>query len=124
LPLSLVARNQAQKIPETPINSRTVVQPSTHYTCPTGKKAILDILVVCTGLGAATQAHLRDPTDTFNLKTWTGAGGTEENATDLQPKFGARLKLELQAGETIKTTQNAGTNAEFNINGTILELPE
>jgi len=33
------------------------------------------------------------------------------------------FEVELQAGETIQTTQDAGTNAEFNIFSEVLELP-
>jgi len=33
------------------------------------------------------------------------------------------FEVELEAGESIVTSQNAGTNAEFNIFAEVLELP-
>lgn len=117
--------NTTQRISEKKISSRTVVQPSVHYTCPAGKKAIFKGIVQCTSLGAATNASLRDVDDAFNLARWTTATGTRQNVdwTVLIVGVLINVELELEAGDEIKTVQNSGTNAEFNVVGTVLELP-
>lgn len=125
MPVGIVnALNNVQRIPEVPINLRSVTQPTDFYTCPAGKKAIFKGYVVCTGRGAAATASLRDPTDSFNVAKWTSSTTIQNSSWDVlrvgTPVF---VTLELNAGEVIKTTQDSGTNAEFDVVGKILELP-
>jgi len=122
---TIVPLNQSQKIPETPLNSRIVTQPGTHYTCPAGKKAVFTGIVQCTSRGSATSANLRDPTDTFNIASWNNVSAIQGNFLWDNLSVGAFIPilLELEAGDIIKTTQNSGTNAEFNVIGKIQETP-
>lgn len=120
----VVPLNQAQKIGELQINGNVVLQPNTWYTCPTGKKAIAKIKIVCNSTGAGAEGRLRDPTDAHNLKRWTAAGSiTNPDADNIGTDMWCYLEYLLLAGQTIKTTQDAGTNAQFKIIGTITELP-
>ena len=112
----------AQKIQEIQINSRTTTQPTEHYECPAGKKAIFNGFVQCTSIGASAETQLRDPKDGFNIVEW-GATSLANGrlATGLKATI---TNFQLEAGDTIKTTQDTpATNAEFNVVGTILELP-
>jgi len=116
---------QVQKIPEITINSRIVDRANEpHYTCPAGKKAVFKGIAQCTSVGAATLVNIRDPTDSFNIVTWKSSGGAAVFGFNggLAVDMLAELELELEAGDEIKSTQNAGTNAEVNIIGKILEL--
>jgi len=126
----LTPSNVAQKIPTFEINGRVVVQPHTWYTCPTGKKAIVKGRVQCTGRGAAASANFlvsgilmfvwNQSSNPSSVTNWfisprsltTGAGGTF-----------ALFEVELAAGEIIETTQNTGTNAEFNLWASVQESP-
>lgn len=119
-----IAKTSQQQIPEIPINNREVVQPANHYTCPAGKKAIFKGYVICTGLGASTSAFLRDPSDSFNIQEWTTSTTTEPFSSVVGIGIKVPTTLELTASQSIRTTQNLGaTNAEFEVIGTILELP-
>jgi len=118
----------AQKIPTFEINGRIVVQPNTWYTCPTGKKAIVKGSVQCTGRGAAANAD-------FNaagllMFSWTRANTITTDYIDaprnMTTENGGQLaffEVELAAGEIIETTQNTGTNAEFNVFASVQESP-
>jgi len=126
MPVSTVnTLNQVQKIPETALNERVVLQPNTYYTCPSGKKARVSGTITCTGRGAAAEAYLRDPSDSFNYAKWvvTGSAVDVEGTRVLRVDQALTFDFELDAGDVIKTTQDAGTNAEFNVNLKILELP-
>jgi len=120
----VISRNQTQKISAVPLTGRVVLQPNTWYTCPTGKKAIVKGKVQCTGLGAAATA------------TFTIAGVIMYewivNATPPDPIIEPRqldvgaqtfgtFEVELAAGETVVTSQNTGTNAEFNLFADVIE---
>jgi len=121
----IVSRNQAQKIQSFEINGRVVLQPNTWYTCPTGKKAIVKGTVQCTGRGAAANAD-------FNAAgilqfSWNATVAAPVNDYLDDPRglsdIGqfAKFEVELAAGEIIETTQNTGTNAEFNVFATVTE---
>jgi len=123
----IISRNIAQKIPTFEINGRVVLQPNTWYTCPTGKKAIVKGRVQCTGRGAAANAD-------FNaagvlLYSWDNSDATPANGYLDEPRAlsaanGGQLALfevELAAGDIIETTQNTGTNAEFNVWASVQE---
>ena len=124
----LTPSNVAQKIPTVEINARVVLQPHTWYTCPTGKKAIVKGRIQCTGRGAAANAD-------FNVAgilmfQWDRNTSTplpaDDNPRGLTTADGGQLahfEIELSAGEIIETTQNTGTNAEFNVWASVQETP-
>jgi len=109
----------AQKIPEFEINDRIVLQPHTWYTCPAGKKAIVSGRVQCTGRGAAATANFSIAG--VEMFQWTSQGvalGWETSPRNLSSstsEFALFDGIEMSAGDTIVTDQNAGTNAEFNV---------
>jgi len=129
LPGARTFSSGVQKIPEFEINGRVVLQPNTWYTCPAGKKAVVSGRIQCTGRGAAATA-------TFTIAgvimfEWTNAGAGTLDA-DITPRalgtggggqFGFFEGIELSAGDTIVTSQNSGTNAEFNLWAKIQETP-
>lgn len=110
----------AQKIPEFEINDRIVVQPHTWYTCPAGKKAIVKGSVQCTGRGAAANAVFNAAGEIMFV--WDNALNAVLSYIDtprgLSTTLGGQFaffEVELSAGDIIETTQNVGTNAEFNV---------
>jgi len=119
----------AQKIPEFDINDRIVLQPHTWYTCPAGKKAIVKGSIQCTNRGAASTADFEaagvtqfrwDRNTTPPVASWQDAprGLTTGNGGQF-----AFFEVELSAGDIIETTQNSGTNAEFNVWAKVQETP-
>jgi len=123
----VISRNQAQRISSRAINDRVVLQPETWYTCPAGKKAHVEGSFVCTGLGAAAEAHVIIATIITNR--WIAATATPsmpiprgmtayyDAANNLvDPPIGTEqlIDVDLAAGETIVTDQDSGTNSEFN----------
>jgi len=126
----IISRNQIQKFPEEPITGRVVIQPETWYTCPTGKKAIVKGSVVCTGRGAAATADFDAAGITLfrwtNASTVTADSGYLNTPLTLTTDGGGQIaffNVQLAAGETIVTSQNTGTNAEFNVFATVVETP-
>jgi len=131
--VNLVGRRTAltstQKIPEFAVNERIVLQPNTYYTCPAGKKAICKGTVVCTGTGAGAQG--RFSVAGVIMFRWVVAGASPTNIAipkDASILTGAgggvvfpyvetiqSFDVELEAGDTIETSQDSGTNAEFNV---------
>jgi len=126
----IVSRNQVQKIPTVEINGRVVIQPNTWYTCPTGKKAIVKGRVQCTGRGAAANADFEAAA--IVMFSWTTAVANAAGDSYIQipralstaggGQF-AFFEVELSAGDIIETTQNSGTNAEFNLWASVQETP-
>ena len=120
--------NAVQRIPEFEINDRIVLQPHTWYTCPAGKKARVKGSVQCTGRGAAATADFiaagvimfRWSRNTVSPLPYL------DNPRDLTTSQGgqfAEFEIDLAAGDTIVTDQNAGTNAEFNVWAKVQETP-
>lgn len=130
---SIVPKTNTQSQSKFSISARVVLQPHTWYICPAGKRAIVKGNVKCTGRGAAAVARFEQagirafewprvspPNTFFNGPAYieqpdqlaTGSGG--------QTAF---FEIELEAGEIIETTQDAGTNAEFEVFADVLELP-
>jgi len=133
----LTSRTQVSTLVETSLNGRVVLQPNTWYTCPAGKKAIVKGRVTCTGTGAAAEARFSIagvimfrfavfggnvaqvfPDGTAN---YTNTTPTVINSTPLN--VFREFETTLAAGETIITSQDSGTNAEFNLFGSVKELP-
>jgi len=115
-----------QKIPKFEINDRIVLQPHTWYTCPTGKKAIVKGRIQCTGRGAAASASFEAAgVIMFTWVSGSGSIGWEQSPralNDGSDEF-ALFEVELSAGDIIETTQNSGTNAEFNLWADVQETP-
>jgi len=124
----IISRNQLQKIPEININARVVLQPNTWYTTPAGKKAIVKGSVQCTSRGAAANAEfLAGGVIMYQWDRSTAILGdyidTPRTLSTVNGGQQAFFEVELAAGEIIETTQNSGTNAEFNVFATVLETP-
>jgi len=127
---TLTPRTSVTTLNETSISGRTVVQPTTWYTCPAGKKARVTCRIQNTGRGAATNADFNAAgilIYRFVAGVWVA--GTNEFISDpravgmdLSP-ISPENTFDLTAGETITTTQDSGTNAEFNLYGHVIELP-
>jgi len=107
----IVSRNQIQKIPTTALNTRLVGATLIFYTCPTGKKARIEGMAMCTGLGAAAEVRLE--VDGVEIINWVAASVDDA-------KF---FSCSLEAGETLAKDQNTGTNGEVNVTASILETP-
>jgi len=132
---SLISRTRVSTLPETPLNGRVVLQPNTWYTCPTGKKAIVKGRVTCTGLGAASEArfsvagvimHRWEALSNIISGSFSVDGQYNDNQANFKnaaPNVYINFDVTLDAGETIITSQNSGTNAEFNLFSSVLELP-
>jgi len=117
-------------IPEFEINDRVVLQPNTWYTCPAGKKARVKGQVQCTSRGAAATATITIAG--IIMFQWTfGTGHTSgddyiNTPRTLSTAAGGQLgffEVDLVAGDTIVTSQNSGTNAEFNLWACVKESP-
>jgi len=129
LPGSRTFSSVAQKIPEFEINDRIVLQPHTWYTCPAGKKAIVKGNVKCTGRGAAAVARFEAAG--IRMFEWDRATvAVNENYIDTPDSLTtsgggqtAFFDIELSAGDIIETTQDAGTNAEFEVFAKVQETP-
>jgi len=102
------------------INERHVIQPHTWYTCPAGKTAIVNYRFKGDGLGAASEIRLE--ANGVRLATWQSTSGiftTPDNATisslgwQVLGSF-ASGEISLNAGEAVITSQDSGTNGEFN----------
>jgi len=124
LGFSIIAKTGVQQQVKIPISGREVIQPFTWYTCPAGKRAICKGQAQCTGRGAAATADF-EAAGTVMYR-WTANTALDDfniNPRDLRiPQF-VLFEVELAAGEILETTQNTGTNAEFNAWFEVLELP-
>jgi len=107
----IVSRTQIQKIPTTALNTRLIGATLIYYTCPTGKKARIEGMAMCTGLGAAAEVRLE--ADGIEIINWVAA--TVDDAK--------LFSCSLESGETLAKDQNSGTNGEVNVTASILETP-
>jgi len=118
----IISRNSSQKIPDFALNVRKVLSGGTDgdfYTVPTGKKAIIEGSAICTGLGAAATVDLEF--DGVRFHRWDAASGTEPQLRTTIINVNISFKVELEAGQVLRYTQDAGTNAEMNITTRIQE---
>jgi len=118
----IIARNQTQKIVTSTVNGRVVIQPNTWYTCPTAKKAVLKGRAVCTGTGAGANSTLSGAGVAIRRCLASG-GSTLSSDQDLAPDVGFDFEVQLDAGETLISTQDSGTNAEWNVIANVQETP-
>lgn len=130
LGFSIIPKTGIQQQIKIPITGREILQPFTWYTCPAGKRAICKGNVKCTGRGAAAVARYEQAG--IRAFEWVRVTNPDANFTYLTaPDFlttanggqTALFDVELAAGETIITTQDAGTNAEFELFMEVEELP-
>jgi len=126
LTFGIIAKNATQTQAKIPISGRDVVQPTTLYTCPVGKRAIVKGRIYCTSTGAAANANLNAAGEI--LYRWLPAGfvqnyldGTRTLSATINQM--ALFEVELAAGEILELTQSSGSNAEFNFWIEVLELP-
>lgn len=123
----LIPSNVLQKIQGVSVNRRDVaLHPITYYTVPAGKKAKLKGVVSCTNTGAAATVDIIFAgVITFR---WLNAGFVN-NFRDAPRTLGAtanqaaEFEVDLAAGETMVSAQNAGANAEINLSMVIIETP-
>lgn len=106
------------RIQEIPLLGRIVLQPHTWYTCPAGKRAIVNGVAACTSFGEqASKARLRAGGEIIRSCTATGVTGT----VDVPVNEVFPFSVGLNSGQSIQTTQSVGTNAEWEINAFIME---
>lgn len=117
----LTPRNIVQQINEIQILGVIVIQPNTWYTCPTGKKAIIEGTCVCQNVGAAATTDLNFAG--VSHAEWQAAGGRSDDNIPQDLAVGVKFtfKVELVAGEIMQTSQNTGTNANFLLNAFVRE---
>jgi hypothetical protein len=89
------------------------------YPIASPVKAVFKGKVTCTALGAAGQANLRDPSNTFNIRSWTATGSTSPEAQTLLVGTYCYVEIVISPQQTLITTQDIGTNSEFNFNGVV-----
>ena len=113
--------NSLQSIPwNVIINERHVIQPHTWYTCPSGKKALVKYRFKGDGLGAAAEIYLE--VNAVRIAGWKnitanvshGDNAVQSNQGMSSIGSFAAGEVSLNEGETIITSQDAGTNGEFN----------
>ena len=119
----LTTRNAIQTITEQQILDVIVVQPHIWYTCPAGKKAIVEGTCVCQNAGAAATLDLNFA-GVSHAECQAAGGRNDDNIPqDLAIGVKFTFKVELAAGETMQTSQNAGTNGNFLLNAFAREAP-
>jgi len=70
----IISRNQTQKTNKRTIALvSTVTQPTTYYTCPTGKIAIVKGTCMCVDLGASASSKM--VIGGISYATWHDSGG-------------------------------------------------
>lgn len=120
----ITARNQSQSLGIQTVLYNAAVQPTTHYTVPAGKRARVKGWCFCENTGAAATADLN--VGGFSIAEWQATGGrTDQNEPqNLQEGIRFDFDVVLEAGDTVQTTQNTGTNAEFHLFMEIEERPQ
>lgn len=120
----IISRNQIQKTNKRMIPfTNDVVQPTTWYTCPTGKVAIVRGSCACADTGAAANADLI--INGVVYARWIASGGdTNRNGVlnNLLEALSIDFVAYLNAGDTIVTDQDSGTNAQFHFEAEIEEF--
>ena len=135
--LVITPKTDQQQIAAIPVSGRVIIQPNIWYTCPAGKRAICKGRVVCTGQGGATEMRFSAAgiimfrweifPPNLGLAFPDGTSQITNTVGVAQNPFINIFRLfdvELAAGETIETSQNAFTNAEFNLWMEVIELAE
>lgn len=119
-----VTYNSYQKIIETAINQRVVVQPYNWALCPAGHKAIVKGSAYCSGLGASTQSFFQvNGHENIPIRSVIPNGSTNANMYEIAVGVVFPFEVELEAGDILESNQNNGTNAEWNIFGMVRLTP-
>lgn len=116
--------NQIQKIPTIQIlRQDTSGHPITYYTCPAGKKAIIEGKATCLGIGAAATVDINAAG--ISICEWQSAGGGTliQVPQDLAVGVEFPFRVQLAAGETLTSSQNSGSNANIFMNAEVTETP-
>jgi len=118
----IISRNNIQKTNKRVISfTNDIVQPTTWYTCPTGKIAIVKGTCQCVSLGAAASTSLEFAT--VKYAGWSASGSTNTaQLDDLLTAIKIEFEVKLAAGDTIVTDQASGTNAQFKLGAEIEEF--
>jgi len=120
----IISRNQLQKIPTIQISRNDVAaHPITYYTCPTGKKAIIKGKATCENTGAAAVVDII--VNSISICEWQATGGVfDPNVPqDLAEGTQFPFEVQLEAGETMVSAQDSGTNAEIKMFAEVTETP-
>jgi len=122
----IISRNQIQRIPSISLNVVKSLSGGTDgdfYTVPTGKKALIKGTAECPGAGAAAQIDLN--VAGISIAEWQSSGGGTDPFDPQNLQIGALFpfSVQLDAGEILQYSQNAGTNAEMTVIAEILETP-
>jgi len=126
--IRIISKTSAQKLQQFPIlPRRRVVQPATWYLCPAGKKALVVGTCQCTGQGGATSLDMDIQPLGITKFRWLLGVPILNDKCKWNP-FGLLVgndtcpfRIELSAGESIETNQNASTNGEFNLDLEVFE---
>lgn len=119
----VISRNQIQKTNKRTISlTNDVVQPTTWYTCPTGKIAVVKGICTCASIGAAATADLN--LGGVRFARWVASGGNQivVRPIQLEPETFIEFKADLVAADIIETVQDSGTNAQFKFQAEIEEF--
>jgi len=119
----VISRNQVQKTNKRTIKwTNDVIQPTIWYTCPTGKIAIVKGSVTCQDTGAGANADINFAG--VRYARWLATGGDTDVVILDSLAEGAIIHFEndLEAGDTIETVQDSGTNAQFKFQAVIEEF--
>jgi len=124
LGFNIFAKNVAQKSPVfaiSPVSSS--LQPHIWYTCPVGKVATVKGFVSCTEFGASTSGTFERITTDLAQWDLAGCNTANEEVFSLCRDRPFHFEITLNAGELIRTNQNAGDNATFLMIAEVVESP-
>lgn len=124
MPVVIIPKSPQQKSSKfaiTPVSTSS--QPTIWYTCPANKIATVRGFVALTEFGASTRGNFERIT--VDLAEWelVGCDPSNNNPFSLcrdRPYF---FDITLNATDFIRTTQNSGDNATFQMIAEVTELP-
>lgn len=119
----IVSRNNIQKTNKRnfPLTN-DVVQPTVWYTCPAGKIAILTGTCEGASTGSAATIDLNFAGVSYAEWQFSGGGSDINFLQNLSTGMTIKFEARLEGGETMETTQNTGTNAQFKVQFTVEEF--
>jgi len=118
----IISRNQQQVSNKRSIIETDVLQPTTYYTCPTGKVAVIKGGWRCSDTGAASVVDLNAGGESIAEVQATG-GGTDVNfPQNLLEGLFFPFEVTLAAGDTLDVSQDSGTNAATFITAIVEEF--
>jgi len=118
----VISRNQVQVSNKRPLSENDVLQPTTYYTCPAGKIAVIKGTWLCDDTGAAATVDLNAAGISI-AEVQASGGGTDPNVPqDLAEGLLFPFEVTLAATETLDVSQNTGTNANTTVLAVIEEF--